>query len=59
MLKILESYDEFTAQKTQLKNQKKVLKAQLINLKNKAYQLNLNMIKKKMSKNVAGPSNFN
>jgi hypothetical protein len=59
MLKILESYDEFTAQKTQLKNQKNILKKQLKDLKNKAYQLKMNVIKKQMSKNVAGPSSFN
>lgn len=59
MLKILETYDEFTAQKQSLQNQKKALKAKLKDLKNKAYQIKMNVIKKQMSKNVAGSSSFN
>ena len=42
-----------------MKNQKKLLKKQLKDLKNKAYQLKMNEFKKGMSPNVAGPSNFN
>ena len=59
MFKILESYDEFTNQKQSIQNQKKALKAKLKDLKAKSYQLKMNVIKKQMSKNVAGPCNFN
>jgi hypothetical protein len=41
-----------------LKNQKNQLKKQLKDLKNKAYQVKMDELKKRMSKNVAGPSTF-
>ena len=61
-MKILEKFDEFSNRKRNLKNeienQKRQNAQKMTALKKKKYDLDIEKIKKKMSKFVAGPSSY-
>jgi hypothetical protein len=62
-MKILEKFDEFSNRKKNLKteidNQKRQNRQKMTALKKKKYDLDIEKIKKRFSKFVAGPSSYN